>query len=73
MALSEATAAAPRGMLASVLARIAALRADGSDRSIALRMAGAAFLIRVSSAAIIYLSQILLARWMGRFEFGVTG
>jgi O-antigen/teichoic acid export membrane protein len=71
VALSEATAAAPRGMLASVLARIAAMRADGSDRSIAQRMAGAAFLIRVSSAAIIYLSQILLARWMGRFEFGV--
>jgi len=34
-------------------------------------MAGAAFLIRVFSAGLIYLSQILLARWMGSFEFGI--
>jgi O-antigen/teichoic acid export membrane protein len=29
------------------------------------------FLIRVFSAGLIYLSQILLARWMGSFEFGI--
>lgn len=28
-------------------------------------------LIRVGSAACVYLSQVLFARWMGRFEFGV--
>jgi O-antigen/teichoic acid export membrane protein len=44
---------------------------DGSDRSIAQRVAGSAFLIRVFSAALIYLLQILLARWMGGPEFGV--
>jgi len=71
VALSEATQTAPRGALAGVLARLAVWRADGSDRSIAQRIAGAAFLIRVLSAAIIYVSQVLLARWMGRFEFGV--
>jgi O-antigen/teichoic acid export membrane protein len=54
-----------------VRARIRTWRDDGSDRSIAQRIAGAAFLIRVVSAAIIYLSQVLLARWMGRFEFGI--
>jgi len=44
---------------------------DGSDRSRAQRAAGAAFLIRVASAALVYLTQVLLARWMGSFEFGV--
>jgi len=44
---------------------------DSSDRSIAQKVAGAAFFIRVISAALIYLSQILFARWMGSFEFGI--
>jgi len=44
---------------------------DHSDRSRAQRAAGAAFLIRVASAALVYLTQVLLARWMGSFEFGV--
>ena len=44
---------------------------DSGDRSIAQKIAGGAFLIRVFSAGLIYLSQILLARWMGSFEFGI--
>jgi O-antigen/teichoic acid export membrane protein len=44
---------------------------DGSHVSIAQRVAGTAFIIRVFSAAVIYLSQILFARWMGSFEFGI--
>ena len=35
------------------------------------RMAGAAFVIRVAGAAVIFASQILLARWMGGVEFGI--
>src|SRR5882762_4825444 len=54
-----------------IAAGIRGWRADGSDRSVAQRIASAAFLIRVASAAIIYLTQVLLARWMGRFEFGI--
>jgi O-antigen/teichoic acid export membrane protein len=46
-------------------------RSDAGDGAVARRNAGTAFLIRVASAAIIYLSQVLLARWMGRFEFGI--
>ncbi len=42
-----------------------------SDHGAAQRTAGMAFLIRVASAAIVFLSQILLARWMGSGEFGV--
>ena len=53
------------------IARVRALFADGSDSSMARRLAGAAFLIRVVSALIAFVSQILLARWMGGFEFGI--
>nr|WP_281380135.1 lipopolysaccharide biosynthesis protein [Prosthecomicrobium pneumaticum] len=34
-------------------------------------MALAAFVVRVASAAIAYLSQVLMARWIGDFEYGV--
>src|SRR4029077_6973065 len=37
----------------------------------AQRIASAAFLIRVFSAGLIYLSQIFLARWMGSFGVGI--
>ena len=39
--------------------------------SVTRRLAGTVFLIRVVSAALAYLSQILLARWMGGSEYGV--
>ena len=51
--------------------RAYALFADGTDSSLVRRLAGAAFLIRVVSAALTFVSQILLARWMGGFEFGI--
>ena len=56
---------------AYVFMRIKAWLADHSDRSRAQRAAGIAFLIRVASAALLYVSQVLFARWMGSFEFGV--
>ncbi len=42
-----------------------------SDSARAQRGAAFAFAIRVASAGIAFLSQILLARWMGAFEFGI--
>jgi O-antigen/teichoic acid export membrane protein len=54
-----------------VVRRIRAFLADGSDHSVAQRMAGTAFVIRVMSAAIAYVSQVLMARWMGVAEFGI--
>jgi O-antigen/teichoic acid export membrane protein len=57
--------------LNDLLARARAWLGDGSDHSIARRAAGAAFLIRVASAAIAFGSQVLLARFMGGFEFGI--
>ena len=41
-----------------------------AEHSLTQRMAGAAFAIRVVSAAIMFGSQVLLARWMGGGEFG---
>ena len=46
------------------------LKAPGDDAK-AQRGAFFAFAIRVASAGIAFLSQILLARWMGVFEYGV--
>jgi O-antigen/teichoic acid export membrane protein len=42
-----------------------------SEHGAAQRMAGTAFVIRVTGAVAIFLSQILLARWMGSAEFGL--
>ncbi|MBN8997494.1 MAG: lipopolysaccharide biosynthesis protein [Rhizobiales bacterium] len=53
-------------------ARIADNIISGTDdRSVSQRIAFVTFAVRVISAAIAYLSQILLARWMGDFEYGV--
>lgn len=41
-----------------------------AEHSLTQRMAGAAFVIRICSAGIMFLSQVLLARWMGGHEFG---
>jgi O-antigen/teichoic acid export membrane protein len=66
MALVDAESlAAPRSRL---IARIRGLL-TGEHASMR-RMAGTAFIIRVASAAVVFLSQILMARWMGSFEYG---
>ena len=52
-----------------LLTRVRALLTG--EHSSMRRMAGTAFAIRVASAAVVFLSQILLARWMGSFEFGI--
>jgi O-antigen/teichoic acid export membrane protein len=69
MAVTDAddiNAPAPRpGLLARAKAWLA------SENGAAQRMAGMAFIIRVSAAGVVFLSQIALARWMGGFEFGV--
>ena len=68
---SESSSHARRSSLAGASDLLRRWLADSSDRSLAQKIAGGAFLIRVASAALIYLSQIFLARWMGSFEFGI--
>jgi O-antigen/teichoic acid export membrane protein len=41
------------------------------DRAVSQRIALIAFVVRVLSAVIAYVSQVLLARWMGDFEYGI--
>nr|WP_210268041.1 lipopolysaccharide biosynthesis protein [Bradyrhizobium aeschynomenes] len=50
-------------------ARLRALGGSG-EASLTRRLAGTIFLIRVLSAGLAYLSQILLARWMGGSDYG---
>lgn len=59
------------GMVATLRGRLSGAFAADNPYSVAQRMAGAAFLIRVASAAIAYVSQVAMARWMGGHEFGV--
>jgi len=48
-----------------------ATRLGGSELMLVQRLAGTVFLIRVVSALLAYGSQVLFARWMGSFEFGI--
>ncbi|HEY1310342.1 MAG TPA: lipopolysaccharide biosynthesis protein [Pseudolabrys sp.] len=64
-------AASPPGAAAGIVARIKAALADRSDSRLAQLVAGKVFLVRVSSAMLALASQVLLARWMGSFEFGI--
>ncbi len=73
MALTESQNAGRQAWvpLAGLTGQVRNWLKDSGDRSLAQKIAGGAFLIRVFSAGLIYLSQILLARWMGSFEFGI--
>jgi O-antigen/teichoic acid export membrane protein len=53
-------------------ARLRALLGGGThEASLTRRLAGTIFIIRVLSAALAYLAQILLARWMGGSDYGI--
>src|SRR6202051_4109277 len=64
---TQPTTALPTG----VIARLRSLLGGSSEASVTKRLAGTIFIIRVISAALAYLSQILLARWMGGSDYGV--
>lgn len=65
----------PSGSAHALLARPArvldAMLTGTDDRSISQRIALIAFATRVVSAAIAYFSQVIMARWMGDFQYGV--
>lgn len=68
---SESEVGTARPVLAEALARARVWLGDGTDRSLARRLAGTLFMIRVASAVLAYASQVLFARWMGSSEFGI--
>lgn len=61
----------PVAMSASLLSRLLAILNGASERDRTQRDAFMAFSVRVGSAGLLYLSQIILARWMGGFEYGI--
>ena len=60
-----------RGKAGPFVRTLAGLTAGNDPRTLAQRMALITFAIRVASAAIAFITQIVLARVMGEFEYGV--
>ncbi|MBO0130220.1 Wzx-type polysaccharide biosynthesis protein UppV [Agrobacterium burrii] len=72
--LNTAEKALPAGLRAKLSplgAKIAVLVSARDDVSRAQRMALVAFAVRIVSAGIAFISQIILARLMGEFEYGL--
>ncbi len=63
--------AALRAVLSPYLRKIAPLLNAQDEKAVSQRMALTAFTIRVAGAALAFVSQVILARLMGRFEYGV--
>ncbi|WP_375412759.1 lipopolysaccharide biosynthesis protein [uncultured Bradyrhizobium sp.] len=59
------------GAVARLRAMFGRVVGGSGDASLTKRLAGTIFMIRIVSAALAYLSQILLARWMGGADYGV--
>ncbi len=64
-------APAPHRSAAGLITRIREILADRSDSRLAQLVAGKVFLVRIGNALLALFSQVLLARWMGQFEFGI--
>ncbi len=60
-----------RAALSPYLRKVAAMLTGRDEKAVSQRMALIAFTIRVAGAALAFLSQIILARLMGRFEYGI--
>uniref|UniRef100_Q07J33 Polysaccharide biosynthesis protein n=1 Tax=Rhodopseudomonas palustris (strain BisA53) TaxID=316055 RepID=Q07J33_RHOP5 len=74
MALMEAepaTAKSTESPLRALRGKLRAMLSASDEAALTNRLAGIIFLIRVISAALAYLSQILLARWMGGTDYGI--
>ncbi|RUZ68980.1 oligosaccharide flippase family protein, partial [Mesorhizobium sp. M7A.F.Ca.US.007.01.1.1] len=54
-----------------LLGRIDAVLFTADERGEASRMSVIAFSVRIVSAVIAFVSQVLMARWMGSFEYGI--
>src|ERR1700749_140916 len=68
---AQSEIASSTGFIARLRGMMSRLLGGSNEASITNRLAGTIFIIRVISAAMAYLSQILLARWMGGSDYGV--
>jgi O-antigen/teichoic acid export membrane protein len=60
-----------RSAIGTLRAALAGLLIGGDDRARTQRDALAAFGLRVASAALLYLTQIVMARWIGSHDYGI--
>ena len=60
-----------RALSRSAVDRLRAIIAGDCETTRTQRDALTAFSVRIASAGLLYLSQIVLARWMGGFEYGI--
>lgn len=60
-----------RTVLSPYLRKFRPLLTDNDEKAVSQRMALVAFAIRIAGAGLAFVSQIVLARMMGRFEYGV--
>jgi O-antigen/teichoic acid export membrane protein len=68
---AQSATALPQAMIARLRSILGGVVGGSSEASVTRRLAGTIFVIRVVSAGLAYLSQILLARWMGGSDYGV--
>lgn len=61
----------PAGLVRVGLDHARAVLRAGDKRALAQRNTAAAFLVRITSAAVAFAFQVVLARWMGGFDYGV--
>lgn len=61
----------PTNRLSYWLERLRGMLGGTAEASLTNRLAGTVFIIRVLSAGLAYLSQILLARWMSGSDYGI--
>ena len=64
-------ASPPTLSFGGAIARVKAILGERTDSRLAQIVAGKVFMVRVANAILALLSQVLLARWMGSFEFGI--
>ncbi len=68
---TESAIASPAGAITRLRAMLGGILGGSHEASVTKRLAGTIFIIRVFSAGLAYLSQILLARWMGGSDYGI--
>jgi O-antigen/teichoic acid export membrane protein len=68
---AQSASVPPTSVTARVRSLLAGSLGGSSEASLTKRLAGTIFIIRVLSAGLAYLSQILLARWMGGSDYGI--
>src|SRR3954453_10847413 len=64
---AEPASTGPAGLIVRLRGRLVG---GSSEASLTRRLAGTIFIIRVISAGLAYVSQVLLARWMGTSDYG---